>query len=301
MPSNRISALLHWCAENGVRIDPRIQVVDKDSPDTSDCSDGSCILSDGRSDYATVSRKRGIIVCSREHSIEHPCTLVHIPKAAVLSVRSCSLTREITTVPYGHDAHLALALALYGELLRGSNSRWSGYLQSLPRETVDIAMFWGVDNVVDLGLCTCSSCAYSRRHEISSGDQCPLEVTGDSRLDAACTACARVRDGQSAKEWLKVTEAERVLINLMDEIHQYYFNVVELTLRAVCSNAFQIGDHSPVKNGREPDFDGRDPEAKGDPRDVSFSEFCHAYSLVSSRAFWVDAYHGLAMVPIADA
>jgi hypothetical protein len=29
--------------------------------------------------------------------------------------------------------------------------------------------------------------------------------------------------------------------------------------------------------------------------------FRHAYALVSSRAFMVDAYHGLAMVPIADA
>lgn len=29
--------------------------------------------------------------------------------------------------------------------------------------------------------------------------------------------------------------------------------------------------------------------------------FKHAYALVSSRAFIVDAYHGLAMVPIADA
>ena len=29
--------------------------------------------------------------------------------------------------------------------------------------------------------------------------------------------------------------------------------------------------------------------------------FCHAYSLVSARAFVVDAFHGLAMVPVADA
>lgn len=37
--------------------------------------------------------------------------------------------------------------------------------------------------------------------------------------------------------------------------------------------------------------------------DLSASErgFQHAYALVSSRAFMVDAYHGLAMVPIADA
>lgn len=33
----------------------------------------------------------------------------------------------------------------------------------------------------------------------------------------------------------------------------------------------------------------------------SLPGFCHAYSLVSSRAFLADAYHGLAMVPVADA
>ena len=34
---------------------------------------------------------------------------------------------------------------------------------------------------------------------------------------------------------------------------------------------------------------------------ASESGFQHAYALVSSRAFMVDAYQGLAMVPIADA
>lgn len=33
----------------------------------------------------------------------------------------------------------------------------------------------------------------------------------------------------------------------------------------------------------------------------SLEGFRHAFALVSSRAFMVDAYHGLAMVPIADA
>ena len=33
----------------------------------------------------------------------------------------------------------------------------------------------------------------------------------------------------------------------------------------------------------------------------SLEGYLHAYSLVSSRAFLVDAYHGLSMVPIADA
>lgn len=34
---------------------------------------------------------------------------------------------------------------------------------------------------------------------------------------------------------------------------------------------------------------------------VSLQDFQHAYSLVSSRAFKVDAYHVIAMVPVADA
>jgi hypothetical protein len=38
-----------------------------------------------------------------------------------------------------------------------------------------------------------------------------------------------------------------------------------------------------------------------DGQSMSLGGFLHAYSLVSSRAFFVDAYHGLAMVPVADA
>lgn len=33
----------------------------------------------------------------------------------------------------------------------------------------------------------------------------------------------------------------------------------------------------------------------------TYAQLRHAYSLVSSRAFQLDAYHGIAMVPIADA
>lgn len=35
--------------------------------------------------------------------------------------------------------------------------------------------------------------------------------------------------------------------------------------------------------------------------ECTWREFRRAYALVSSRAFWVDAFHGLALVPIADA
>jgi hypothetical protein len=33
----------------------------------------------------------------------------------------------------------------------------------------------------------------------------------------------------------------------------------------------------------------------------TWEEFRRGYALVSSRAFWVDAFHGLALVPVADA
>lgn len=34
---------------------------------------------------------------------------------------------------------------------------------------------------------------------------------------------------------------------------------------------------------------------------LTLTDFHHAFSLVSSRAFHVDAYHKVAMIPIADA
>lgn len=33
----------------------------------------------------------------------------------------------------------------------------------------------------------------------------------------------------------------------------------------------------------------------------SLKDFHRAYSIISSRAFLVDAYHGLSLVPVADA
>ncbi|KAF8271603.1 hypothetical protein EI94DRAFT_1568094, partial [Lactarius quietus] len=67
--------------------------------------------------------------------------VVVIPKSAILSTRSCALAAHISHSPCGHEAILALALAL----LLGSRSRWAGYLQSLPTDQnwEGIALFWG--------------------------------------------------------------------------------------------------------------------------------------------------------------
>jgi len=79
------------------------------------------------------------------------------------------------------------------------------------------------------------------------------------------------------------TEADKYLlqfvegVSFVDEIRTYYSNVVQpLTLHLHIEG---------LGNGSAP----------------TFGDFAYAYSLVSSRAFVVDAYHGLAMVPVADA
>ena len=127
--------------------------------------------------------------------------------------------------------------------LYGQESHWFGYLQSLPSETVDLALFWGVD------------------------------VGNGSR---------RFRDGHEAVTWVTGTELEKEmrgstepdenLCTTQRRIIDYYFAIAERPLS-------QLVPH----------------------QCVSLGGFLHAYSLVSSRAFLVDAYHGLAMVPIADA
>nr|VWO95388.1 Effector protein YopJ (Virulence factor YopJ) [Ganoderma boninense] len=119
-----------------------------------------------------------------------------------------------------------------GRLL-GSDSRWHGYLQSLPANTVPIARLWG--------------------HHHAFPD-----------LDAS-----------DAARWLHGTEVQRELqdeegASLVDEIENFY--------RSEAHPLLESAKLQPTLPG-----------------------FLHAYSLVCSRAFLVDAYHGLSMVPVADA
>ncbi|KAJ7069363.1 SET domain-containing protein [Mycena amicta] len=72
-------------------------------------------------------------------------------------------------------------------------------------------------------------------------------------------------------EWLNGTEASRPLVNLVKEMDEYY-NDIALPLYS------KLRIPTPT-----------------------LRDFRHACGLVSSRAFLVDAYHGLSMVPIADA
>ncbi|KAG6333543.1 hypothetical protein ID866_5554 [Astraeus odoratus] len=198
MPCDRISTLLTWCTDNGIIIDPRIQVIDHDVA-TRSCHGSPSALTQNVTNRET-SREHGICVYSCDQFIESPCTLVYIPKSAVLSVRSCFFSAKIIPIPYGHGAQLSLALALYGELLRGSHSRWFGYLQSLPHETVDIAVFWGNPDV---------------GQTIGNDYERASRVGSYSGRGISCYPCARIRDGQTARAWLEATEAEKELRDVM--------------------------------------------------------------------------------------
>ncbi|KAH7913068.1 hypothetical protein BJ138DRAFT_697390 [Hygrophoropsis aurantiaca] len=261
--SSKIEALMVWCSQHGIQIDPRVQVIESRSFNSIRDLDSPSIDDDSST-----------LVCSREGSIEKAATLVCIPKSAILSVKSSFLSNTITHMPYGHGAHLALAFAVYGELLLREESRWFGYLDSLPREIVDIALFWGEEDDDDFSICP------------------------------TCSSCQRYQDGSAARRWLLSTEAGRGLKGLQEEIRQYYLSVVEPILRQIFQSGARLHQPHTCSDDRQPNHNGGpyDQRSAFDPAgNPSFHGFCHAYSLVSSRAFLVDAYHGLAMVPIADA
>ncbi|KAF8449112.1 hypothetical protein L210DRAFT_3523911 [Boletus edulis BED1] len=198
MSSNRTATLLAWCAEHRIQIDSTLQIIDSQQDDNPRHGAKSTT-----SDWP--SRERALSVYSRDELIECSRTLVYIPKTAVLSVKSCFFSQHISAVPCGHGAHLSLALALYGELLLGPRSRWFSYLQSLPRETVDIAVFWGVGDVIETRTCTCSSRGCLNTDDTSSAIQvCQHQLTLPK-----CPWCVWLHDNQNAQEWLQVTEIER--------------------------------------------------------------------------------------------
>jgi len=131
--------------------------------------------------------------------------------------------------------------------LRGPESPWYGYLQCLPEELVNIAVFWGMN-----------------------GNQ----------------------DGIQARAWIQGTEVEKLLVGsdgcsiLVRNTRHPHLNVVEPLLQDRV-NAYFEQTAKPILLSQSPS--------------VSLGDFHRAYSLVSSRAFLVDAYHGLSLVPVADA
>ncbi|TFK51686.1 SET domain-containing protein [Heliocybe sulcata] len=186
--SQKIAKLMKWCSEQEIEVDPRLEI---------------------------TTTPTGIGVRAKRDYLAFPLTLVKIPKTAVLSTRTCSLSRIL-----------------------GDRSDWHGYLLSLP-DAVDLALFWGTD----------------QSHLLFD----PQDAS----------------DGDQARVWLVGTEVENELRNnesgedILGDIDDYYDTIVQ-----------PLMDRMGLLS--------------------SAADYYRAYALVSSRAFLVDAYHGLSMVPIAD-
>ncbi|KAG2060494.1 hypothetical protein BDR06DRAFT_947817, partial [Suillus hirtellus] len=134
---------------------------------------------------------------------------VRILKAAILSTRSCFLSQDITSAPYGHAAHLALALSLCGEILRGQDS-------NLPQETVETAIFWGVKDIIDFRSCVCSGYRETTPSHSAIGDDAGNIGPVCSNTEfSECVPCLQYLDSKRAWMWLCCTEAEKELDILM--------------------------------------------------------------------------------------
>jgi len=127
-----IVTLLDWSRANGIRIHPSLRVLHNDKKGIYVRAASSPILPEQQSRkllpspsfthqylqpsaiFAPASWQR---TTNRYVSafLRRMSAVVVIPKSAVLSARSCTLADQIPHAPYGHDATLTLALALYSE------------------------------------------------------------------------------------------------------------------------------------------------------------------------------------------
>ncbi|KAJ6508242.1 hypothetical protein C8R45DRAFT_437371 [Mycena sanguinolenta] len=83
-------------------------------------------------------------------------------------------------------------------------------------------------------------------------------------------------------DWLNGTEASKILFDSGDN-HNSLFNDLDQYFEQVARSVYgKVFESSPEMA-------------------PSLQDFYHAYALVASRSFLVDSYHGLAMVPVADA
>ncbi|GAA6026318.1 hypothetical protein JCM11491_003428 [Sporobolomyces phaffii] len=203
--------LREWLTHHGVEVDPRLALVQSDNS------------------VHVIARAP---IPPRE-------TVARIPRSIVLSRKTSALARALTTLDPPVDVDRApfeslappvvLAIHVLYELAQGSASTWAPYLESCPRDPVDIALVW--------------------------------HPTG------------------TARRWIVGTQLERHLDHVRVDP-----NVLARVFTCVVEPVFALVS-PPLAASR-----------------VSHSTFVHAYSLVCSRAFAVDhTYHGLSLVPFADA
>lgn len=133
--------LFEWSRNVGISVHPSLRIID--SP-----YGGWGVISTspiGLNELCTCSQLASHI----ETLAEINDIVCQVPKSALLSTRSSSLppilpvTKDLTS-----HSILHLALALLHEMRLEGKSKWYGYLQGLPRETIKLPLFWGIE-----GLC----------------------------------------------------------------------------------------------------------------------------------------------------
>jgi len=109
--------------------------------------------------------------------------------------------------------------------LRGQDSKWFGYIQSLPRETVDIAIFWGVQDVIEPSSSVCSSRGCTAPSQSAVPCVAGNVATGSTMECSEHTPSLQLLDGRQARMCLGCTEAEKELSGLMVSCssHRFYF------------------------------------------------------------------------------
>lgn len=147
--------------------------------------------------------------------------MVHIPKSAVLSVRACAFADVLANrcAPYGQGAQLGLALAVYLEMLRGPQSKWAGYLRSLPSRPPALAVFWGEEAALFSVPTARTAGAASDLYRESAKDAHGAAgiPTVANREDAHCiqgseaATQAALEDGREARRWARGTQLEPAL------------------------------------------------------------------------------------------
>ncbi|KAJ6622619.1 hypothetical protein B0H10DRAFT_2431791 [Mycena sp. CBHHK59/15] len=194
--------------------------------------------------------------------------LVRIPRGSVLSVKSSPVAARIPPHPYGRGAQLSLSLALSVELVKRTASPWHGYLQSLPREIPGMPLFWTRGGAQ----------VHEGQHKPDLGNSDPME-------------------------WLRGTEAAKILWDSGEDNPGLFVNsqVAYLRFRQIDHvHPMQREINEYYRDTAQPLYAqvfASSPECTI----PTLHDFYYAYALVSSRSFLVDAHHGLAMVPIADA
>ncbi|PWN39393.1 hypothetical protein IE81DRAFT_31604 [Ceraceosorus guamensis] len=206
--------------------------------------------------------------------------VVLTPKSAILSPRNSSLAKHIPSEDYFNSdssAGLLLSLVLLHEYLLGGESDWSGYLGSLPH-----------------GMAFPSSPCSSATHAQGAASLRKPEPFSDSEDWGVPIPLLWPKESEEWS-WIRNTEAGRI-VERVSKDPAGSLEGMGMSLDHPSQKRLDGYFQSQVL----PTLQAARPAYMKGAEDHLLRSFRRAYSIVSSRAFVVDMWHGLALVPLAD-